>query len=146
MTAQLTQMNIANETCKASLTQTASAPANLKLSQHASSPPLKQGAGWGKTWFKHHVYKGRIIITSGLNMFEPMGGPTLPGSQQNPTPTDQTPPGRVKRVVESERAIAARLGPLICIFLIDTPWSTSSSYRPGPRASHEKTQKDSVVQ
>ena len=30
--------------------------------------------GWGKTWFKHHLYKGRIIITSGLNMFKPIGG------------------------------------------------------------------------
>ena len=34
-------------------------------------------AGWGKIWFKHHLYKGIIIITSGLNMFKPMGGPTL---------------------------------------------------------------------
>ena len=30
------------------------------------------------SWFKHHLYKGRIIVTSGLNMFKPMGGPTLP--------------------------------------------------------------------
>ena len=29
-----------------------------------------------KMWFKH-LYKGRLIITSGLNMFKPMGGPTL---------------------------------------------------------------------
>ena len=31
----------------------------------------------GNIWFKHHLYKGRIIITSGLNMIKPMGGPTL---------------------------------------------------------------------
>ena len=34
-------------------------------------------AGWGKRRFKHHLYKGRVIITSGLNMFKPLGGPTL---------------------------------------------------------------------
>ena len=38
---------------------------------------LLPGAGWGKIWFKHHLYKGRIIITSGLNLFIPIGGPTL---------------------------------------------------------------------
>ena len=38
------------------------------------------GTGWGKIWLKHHLYKGRIIITSGLNMFKPLGGPTLGGS------------------------------------------------------------------
>ena len=32
---------------------------------------------WGNIWFTHHLYKGRVIITSGLNMFKPMGGPTL---------------------------------------------------------------------
>ena len=31
-------------------------------------------------WLKHHLSKGRIIITSGLNMFKPMGGPTLEGT------------------------------------------------------------------
>ena len=30
--------------------------------------------GWGKIWFKHHLCKGIVIITSGLNMFKPMSG------------------------------------------------------------------------
>ena len=34
-------------------------------------------AGLGKTWFKHHLYKERVIMTGGLNMFKPLGGPTL---------------------------------------------------------------------
>ena len=37
----------------------------------------RQPSGWGKRWFKHHLYQGRLIITSGLNMFKSMGGPTL---------------------------------------------------------------------
>ena len=39
--------------------------------------PMGLPPGWGKIWFKHHLYKGRISITRGLNMFKPMGGPTL---------------------------------------------------------------------
>ena len=42
--------------------------------QGKKTSPL--GKRWGKIWFKHHL-SGRIIITSGLNMSKPMGGPTL---------------------------------------------------------------------
>ena len=37
-------------------------------------------SGWRRIWFKHHLYKGRIIITSGLNVFKQMAGPILPRS------------------------------------------------------------------